>query len=85
MSGWTRKKRFWSCDKVQFIYLFGGLHCFQHCIGHITRCSFVGRGNQYIQLVMVLYCKLPTIGKQAWGEYKYLYLITNFQVLVLDS
>ena len=26
--------------------------------------SFVGRGNQYIQLVKVLYCKLPTIGKQ---------------------
>ena len=22
------------------------------------------RGNQYIQLVKVLYCKLPTIGKQ---------------------
>ena len=26
--------------------------------------SFVGRGNQYIQLVKVLYCKLPTISKQ---------------------
>ena len=26
--------------------------------------SFMGRGNQYIQLVKVLYCKLPTIGKQ---------------------
>ena len=26
--------------------------------------SFVDRGNQYIQLVKVLYCKLPTIGKQ---------------------
>ena len=26
--------------------------------------SFVGRGNQDIQLVKVLYCKLPTIGKQ---------------------
>ena len=25
---------------------------------------FMGRGNQYIQLVKVLYCKLPTIGKQ---------------------
>ena len=25
---------------------------------------FVGRGNQYIQLDKVLYCKLPTIGKQ---------------------
>ena len=26
--------------------------------------SFVGERNQYIQLVKVLYCKLPTIGKQ---------------------
>ena len=26
--------------------------------------SFMGRGNQYIQLVKVLYCKLPTISKQ---------------------
>ena len=26
--------------------------------------SFVGRGNQYLQLVKVLYCKLPTNGKQ---------------------
>ena len=26
--------------------------------------SFVGRGNQYIQLAKVLYCKLPTTGKQ---------------------
>ena len=26
--------------------------------------SFVGRGNQYIQLVKVLDCKLPTNGKQ---------------------
>ena len=26
--------------------------------------SFVGRGNQYIQLVKVLYCKFPTNGKQ---------------------
>ena len=27
------------------------LHCFQHCTGHITRGSWKGRGNQYIQLV----------------------------------
>ena len=40
------------------------LCCFQHCSGHIMTASFVGRGNQYIQLVKVLYCKLPTIGKQ---------------------
>ena len=26
--------------------------------------SWKGRGNQYIQLVEVLYCKLPTTGKQ---------------------
>ena len=26
--------------------------------------SFMGRGNQYTQLVKVLYHKLPTIGKQ---------------------
>ena len=25
---------------------------------------FMGRGNQYIQLINVLYCKLPTNGKQ---------------------
>ena len=25
--------------------------------------TLVGRGNQYVQLVKVLYCKLPTIGK----------------------
>ena len=35
-----------------------------HCIGHIMTGSFMGRGNQYIQLVKVLYCKLPTNGKQ---------------------
>ena len=26
--------------------------------------SWKGRGNQYIQFVVVLYCKLPTNGKQ---------------------
>ena len=26
--------------------------------------SWKGRGNQYIQLVKILYCKLPTDGKQ---------------------
>ena len=36
----------------------------QHYTGHITLGSFVGTGNQYIQLVKFLYCKLPTIGKQ---------------------
>ena len=47
-----------------FIYLFGVLRRFQHCTGHITTGSWKGRGNQYIQLVRVLYCKLPTNGKQ---------------------
>ena len=46
------------------IYLFGVVHCFQHCTGHITMGSFVGRGNQYVQLVKLLYCKLQTSGKQ---------------------
>ena len=47
-----------------FIYLFGVLRRFQHCTGHITMGSWKGRGNQYIQLVKVLYCKLPTVYKQ---------------------
>ena len=44
--------------------LFGVLRCFQHCTGHITTGSWKGRGNQYIQFARVLYCKLPTNGKQ---------------------
>ena len=48
----------------KFINLFGALHRFQHCTGHITTGSWKGRGNQYIQFVRVLYCKLPTNGKQ---------------------
>ena len=47
-----------------FIYLFGVLRRFQHCTGHITTGSWKGRGNQYIQLVKVLYYKLPTNSKQ---------------------
>ena len=46
------------------IYLFGVLCRFQHCTGHITTGSWKGRGNQYIQLVKVLYHKLLTNGKQ---------------------
>ena len=42
------------------ISLFGVLRRFQHCTGHITTGSWKGRGNQYIQFVRVLYCKLPT-------------------------
>ena len=49
---------------VIFICLFGVLRRFQHCTGHITTGSWKGRGNQYIQLVKVLYCKLPTNSKQ---------------------
>ena len=46
------------------ICLFGVLRRFQHCTGHITTGSWKGRGNQYIQFPRVLYCKLPTNGKQ---------------------
>ena len=53
------------CNQSElFIYLFGVLCHFQHCTGHITMGSWKGRGNQYIQFVRVLYCKLPTNGKQ---------------------
>ena len=44
--------------------LFGVLRRFQHCTGHITMGSWKGRGNQYIQFVRALYCKLPTNCKQ---------------------
>ena len=47
-----------------FIYLFGVLRRFQHCTRHITTGSWKGRGNQYIQFIRGLYCKLPTNGKQ---------------------
>ena len=46
------------------IYLFGVLCCSQNCTGHITMGSWKVRGNQYIQLVKVLYCKLLTNGQQ---------------------
>ena len=46
------------------IHLFVVLRHFQHCTGHITTGSWKGRGNQYIQFVRVLYCKLLTNGKQ---------------------
>ena len=47
-----------------YITIFGVLRHFQHCTGHITTGSWKGRGSQYIQFVRVLYCKLPTNGKQ---------------------
>ena len=49
-----------SCNKYLLVYLFGVLRRFQHCTGHITTGSWKGRGNQYIQFVRVLYCKLRT-------------------------
>ena len=45
-----------------FIYLFFSRR-FQNCTGHMLTDSWEGRGKQYIQLVKVLYCKLPTNGK----------------------
>ena len=60
----------WSITAIQLsLYLFGVLRRItvqvisRHCTGHITTGSWKGRGNQYIQLVKVLYCKLPTNGK----------------------
>ena len=53
-----------STGRKDIICLFFVLGHFQHCTGHITTGSWEGRGNQYIQLVKVLYCKLPTNGKQ---------------------
>ena len=50
--------------KDTLICLFGVLHRFQHGTGHIMTGSWKRRGNQYIQFVRVLYCKLSTNGKQ---------------------
>ena len=48
-----------------FTYLFSVLHHAKYLsVGCIVTGSQKGRGNQYIQLVYVLYCKLPTKGKQ---------------------
>ena len=41
-----------------------------YCKGHIMVGSFMGRGNQYIQLVKVLYCKLLTKRQAGDGPYK---------------
>ena len=54
----------WCQQHRGFIYLFGVLRHFQHCTGCITMGSWKGRGNQYIQFIRVLYCKLPTNSKQ---------------------
>ena len=45
-----------------FIYL-GFKALLIQCIVNITTGSFMGRGNHYIQLHKVLYCKLPTNAK----------------------
>ena len=50
--------------RLRFVCLFGVLRRFQHCTGHITTGSWKGRGNQYIEFARVVYCKLPTNGKQ---------------------
>ena len=48
-----------------FSYVFGVLRHFQHYTGYITTGSVLwGEENQYIQLVKVLCCKLPTIRKK---------------------
>ena len=52
-----------SVTNLQYI-LFGFLRRFQHCTGQITMGSWKGGGNQYIEFASVLYCKLPTNGKQ---------------------
>ena len=47
-----------TCRKYLFILFIWGFTSLS------TLGSWEGRGNQYIQLVKVLYCKLPTNGKQ---------------------
>ena len=42
------------------VYLFGVLGRFQHCTGHITRGSWKGRGNQYIEFVRRM-CVIATM------------------------
>ena len=47
----------WTRHSDLFIYLFEVLCSLQHCTGHIMAGNLVDRGNHYIQLVKVLYCK----------------------------
>ena len=67
---WTMEGLYKECINMSFLichallYLFGVLRPFQHCTGHMTMGSWKGRGNQYIQFVRVLYCKLSTNSKQ---------------------
>ena len=43
-------------------------HCAKYRIGYIVTSSWEGRGNWYIQLVKVLYCKLLYSSKQLLGS-----------------
>ena len=47
-----------------YLFIWGFTSLSKHCTGHIMTGSWKGRGNQYIQLIRILYCKLPTNGKQ---------------------
>ena len=50
----------WRCCQFSYLFIYlGVLRRFQHCTGHITAGSWKGGGNQCIQFVRVLYCKLP--------------------------
>ena len=49
---------------IKVVHFWGVLRRFQHGTGHITTGSWKDREKQYIQFVRVLYCKLPTNGKQ---------------------
>ena len=62
-----------SCKDASSLFgLFSIPHHNQYLIGYIVMGSKKGKGTQYIQLVKVLYCKPPTLGKQLpafpWGQ-----------------
>ena len=44
---------------ILFYLFIWGLRYYQHFTGHITTGSWKSRGNQHMQFVRVLYCKLP--------------------------
>ena len=62
-----QKRNFSPLFKSPFIYLFSVLRHALYLISYIVTGSWKGRGNQYIQLVNVLYCKLPNSGKEFPG------------------
>ena len=64
MKVWRQQEKKTQKTVISRICLFGVLRRFQHCTGHITTGSWKGRGNQYIEFARVVYCKLPTNGKQ---------------------